>query len=155
MNCIHCDEIIDEDRLWFLNLNNRPYTCQNCSMEPTAKGYVKKIKPKKKKKIVKITQKQHIVKLGREEYEKYKSGEGGKNAFKINKLLYNKDSRVGASYFFYVLNFVEKDEFKPEYDNNYRAVCLACLLLIKDKTDELIQNFEEEKDELDKHKKVG
>ena len=155
MNCIHCNEIIDEDRLWFLNLKNRPLTCQNCSMEPTAKGYVKKIKPKKKKKIVKITQKQHILKLGREEYEKYKSGEGGKNTFKINKLLYNKDSRVAASYFFYVLNFVEKDEFKPKYDNNYRALCLACLLLIKNETDELIQNFEKEKDELDKHKKVG
>ena len=44
MNCIHCNEIIDEDRLWFLNLKNRPLTCQNCSMEKPAVGY--KDKPK-------------------------------------------------------------------------------------------------------------
>ena len=155
-SCIHCGSDIDADRLEFLVDFNKPLTCKSCSMEPAAKGYVKKPKLKKKKKIVKITQKQHILQLGREEYEKYKNCDGSKNAYRINKLLYNKDSNVSASYFFFVLNFVEKDGFKPRYDNNYRALCVACLLLIKDETDELIKNFEKrEKDELDKHQKVG
>ena len=142
MNCIHCNEIIDEDRLEFLVDYNKPLTCKSCSMEPAAKGYVKQPKPKKKNKIVQMTQEQHILKLGREEYQRFKDDmQGNTNANKMKKLL-----TYGESYYLYVINYQESNEFNPKYDINYRVLCIACLL---------IKDFERGKDELDKYQKVG
>jgi len=150
-NCIHCGSDIDADRLEFLVDFNKPLTCKSCSMEPAAKGYVKKPKLKKKKKIVKMTQEQHILQLGKEEYQRFKDGmQGEANAKRMEKILTYK-----ASYCFYVINYKEKDEFNPKYNTNYRAICVACLLHIKDQTDKLIKDFERGKDELDKYQKVG
>tara|TARA_Y100000385_G_scaffold210507_1_gene218438 strand:+ start:1538 stop:2002 length:465 start_codon:yes stop_codon:yes gene_type:complete len=152
-SCIHCGSDIDADRLEFLVDFNKPLTCKSCSMEPAAKGYVKKPKSKlkKKKKIVKMTQEQHILQLGREEYQRFKDNmQGDTNTNKMQKLLTYK-----ASYYLYVINYKENNEFKPKYDINYKALCVACLLYIKDQTDKLIEDFERGKDELDKYQKVG
>jgi|TARA_B100001094_G_C18124327_1_gene768613 hypothetical protein len=150
-SCIHCGSDIDADRLEFLVDFNKPLTCKSCSMEPAAKGYVKKPKLKKKKKIIELTPQQHILQLGREEYDKFKDGtQSETNANRINAML-----KYKASYFLYVLNWKEADEFKPRYDNNFRALCIACLFYIKDETDKLIKDFERGKDELDKYQKVG
>ena len=98
-----------------------------------------------------MTQEQHILQLGREEYQRFKDNmQGDTNTNKMQKLLTYK-----ASYYLYVINYKENNEFKPKYDINYKALCVACLLYIKDQTDKLIEDFERGKDELDKYQKVG
>jgi len=40
MLCVHCDSVVDEDRLEFLIENNKEVTCCNCTKEIKVVGFM-------------------------------------------------------------------------------------------------------------------
>ena len=70
--CIYCGEVIDEDRLWFLNLQKRTLTCQNCTMEKCVhKEKVKIVKSKTDREMKNDAEKRADLAAARKELKKY------------------------------------------------------------------------------------